>query len=139
MTVPVAVPTEVETVAVKTTAPPVVVEVGATTSVVVVLFVATSKLKIGEVEMTFLHTPGHTEGAQCVLVEDKLVTGDTLFVGACGRCDLSGGDEKKLMQSLKRLASLDGSLEIFPGHAYGNADSSTIGNERRTNPFMKFS
>ena len=95
-------------------------------------------LKIGAVEMIFLHTPGHTEGAQCIQVGEKLVTGDTLFVGACGRCDLPGGDEKKLMQSLKRLAGLDGSLQVFPGHAYGDADSSTIGNERRTNPYMKF-
>lgn len=96
------------------------------------------KLEIGDTEMTFLHTPGHTEGAQCILFGNKLVTGDTLFVGACGRCDLPGGDEKKLMQSLKRLAGLDGSLQVFPGHAYGDADSSTIGNERRTNPYMKF-
>ena len=97
-----------------------------------------SKLKIGDVEMVFLHTPGHTEGAQCILVGDKLVTGDTLFVGACGRCDLPGGDEKKMKQSLKRLADLDGSLLVYPGHAYGEEDSSTIGNERRTNPYMQF-
>jgi glyoxylase-like metal-dependent hydrolase (beta-lactamase superfamily II) len=96
------------------------------------------KLRIGDVEMTFLHTPGHTEGAQCILAGDKIVTGDTLFVGACGRCDLPGGDEKKMMQSLKRLAGLDGSLQVFPGHAYGDADSSTIEHERCTNPFMKF-
>ena len=98
-----------------------------------------STLKIGDVEMTFLHTPGHTEGAQCILFGDKIITGDTLFVGACGRCDLPGGNEKKLMQSLKRLASLDGALKVFPGHAYGDADSSTIEHERRTNPFMKSS
>jgi hydroxyacylglutathione hydrolase len=97
-----------------------------------------STLKIGDVEMTFLHTPGHTEGAQCILVGDKLITGDTLFVGACGRCDLPGGNEKKLMQSLKRLSALEGSLRVFPGHAYGDADSSTVENEKRTNPFMKF-
>ncbi len=97
-----------------------------------------SKLRIGDLEMTFLHTPGHTEGAQCILFGDKIVTGDTLFVGACGRCDLPGGDEKKITQSLKRLASLDGTLEVFPGHAYGETDSSTIEHERKTNPFMKF-
>ncbi len=96
------------------------------------------KLKIGDMELAFLHTPGHTEGAQCILVGDKLVTGDTLFVGACGRCDLPGGDEKKILQSLKRLASLEGSLQVFPGHAYGDADSSTIEHERQTNPFMQF-
>lgn len=97
-----------------------------------------SKLRIGEVEMTFLHTPGHSEGAQCILVGDKLVTGDTLFVGACGRCDLPGGDEKKIVKSLQRLASLDGAIQVFPGHAYGDADSSTIEHERRTNPYMQF-
>ncbi len=96
-----------------------------------------SKLKIGAVEMTFLHTPGHTEGSQCILVADKLVTGDTLFVGACGRCDLPGGNEKKMAESLNRLAGLDASLVVFPGHAYGDAEHSTIGQEKRTNPFMK--
>ena len=96
------------------------------------------KLQIGEVEMTLLHTPGHTEGAQCILVGDRIITGDTLFVGACGRSDLPGGDEKKIKQSLKRLASLDGSLMVFPGHAYGDADSSTIDHEKKTNPFMQF-
>jgi glyoxylase-like metal-dependent hydrolase (beta-lactamase superfamily II) len=96
------------------------------------------KLRIGDVEMTLLHTPGHTEGAQCILVGDRIITGDTLFVGACGRCDLPGGDEMKIVQSLKRLASLDGSLEVFPGHAYGDADSSTIAREKKTNPFMQF-
>ena len=97
-----------------------------------------SKLKIGDVEMTFLHTPGHTEGAQCILVGDKLVTGDTLFVGACGRCDLPGGNEKKMAESLKRLAGLEESLKVYPGHAYGDADSSTIAHEKRTNPYMQF-
>lgn len=96
------------------------------------------KLKVGNIELSFLHTPGHTEGGQCVRTGNYLVTGDTLFVGACGRCDLPGGNEKNLMQSLKRLASLDGFLKVFPGHAYGDADSSTIEHEKRTNPFMKF-
>jgi len=95
-------------------------------------------LKLGDVVMTFYHTPGHTEGAQCIQVGDKLVTGDTLFVGACGRCDLPGGSERKMKESLRRLASLDGSLQVFPGHAYGDADSSTIEREKRTNPYMQF-
>lgn len=96
------------------------------------------KLQVGEVEMTLLHTPGHTEGAQCILAGDRIITGDTLFVGACGRSDLPGGDEKKIVQSLKRLASLDEALKVFPGHAYGESDSSTIGHEKKTNPFMQF-
>lgn len=95
-----------------------------------------SKLKIGEIEMTFLHTPGHTEGGQCVLVEGKLISGDTLFCGACGRCDLPGGSEREMQQSLRRLAALDSGIEVYPGHAYGDNNSSTIGNERRTNPFI---
>jgi len=97
-----------------------------------------STLKIGSVEMTFLHTPGHTEGSQCILVEGKLVSGDTLFAGACGRCDLPGGDERKMQASLKRLAALDPELEVYPGHAYNDVEFSTIGHERRTNPFMHF-
>ncbi|MBU9888290.1 MAG: MBL fold metallo-hydrolase [Candidatus Omnitrophica bacterium] len=95
-----------------------------------------STLKIGLFAMTFLHTPGHTEGSQCLLVGDRLVTGDTLFVGACGRCDLPGGDGRKMQESLKRLAGLDASLKVYPGHAYGEP-SSTIGEQKRTNPFMK--
>ena len=87
--------------------------------------------------MTFLHTPGHTEGSQCIWVGDRLVTGDTLFVGACCRCDLPGGNERKMAESLKRLAGLDASLKVFPGHAYGAAEHSTIGQEKKTNPFMK--
>lgn len=96
-----------------------------------------SKSQVGAVTMTFFHTPGHTEGSQCILVADKLITGDTLFVGACGRCDLPGGSEKKMAESLKRLAGFDASLMVFPGHAYGDAEHSTIGQEKRTNPFMK--
>lgn len=95
-------------------------------------------LKVGNVEMTFLHTPGHSEGSQCILVEGKLISGDTLFYGACGRCDLPGGDERKMKQSLKRLAGLDSGIEVYPGHAYGEVEISTIGNECRTNPFMSF-
>lgn len=97
-----------------------------------------SKLKLGDIEMTFLHTPGHTEGSQCILVKDRIVTGDTLFFSACGRCDLPGGSERKMQESLKRLAGLDGSLKVFPGHAYGDADDSTIADERQNNPYMQF-
>lgn len=95
-------------------------------------------LKIGDVELILIHTPGHTEGSQCILVEDRLVTGDTLFTGACGRCDLPGGSELKMQASLKRLAGLKDTLKIFPGHAYGDAEESTIGHEKKTNPFMRF-
>lgn len=96
------------------------------------------KIRIGEIEVTVLHTPGHTEGAQCFLAEGILLSGDTLFTGACGRCDLPGGSEQKMAASLKRLSELDETIKVYPGHAYGEADSSTIGHENRTNPFMRF-
>ncbi len=95
-------------------------------------------LNVGSLSFKFLHTPGHTKGSQCVAVEDRLITGDTLFVGACGRCDLPGGSEREMSQSLKRLASLDGKLKVFAGHAYGDSDFSTIDREKRMNPYMRF-
>ncbi|OQA57944.1 MAG: putative polyketide biosynthesis zinc-dependent hydrolase PksB [Candidatus Omnitrophica bacterium ADurb.Bin277] len=95
------------------------------------------KIRIGEVELEVLHTPGHTEGAQCFLSGDILLSGDTLFPGACGRCDLPGGDERKMAKSLKRLSGLDEKIRVYSGHAYGEASSSTIGIEKRNNPFMQ--
>lgn len=92
--------------------------------------------KVGNLEFEFLHTPGHTEGSVCIRVEGRLLTGDTLFVGACGRTDLPGGDSAKLYASLQRLAKLPESLEVLPGHGYGPASSSTIGQEKELNPFM---
>jgi glyoxylase-like metal-dependent hydrolase (beta-lactamase superfamily II) len=97
-----------------------------------------SKIMVGDVELAVLHTPGHTVGGQCFLVGDILLSGDTLFPGACGRCDLPGSDERKMMASLKRLSGLDEKIKVYSGHAYGDAPSSTIGQEKRTNPFMKF-
>lgn len=95
------------------------------------------KLTVGGVEITFLHTPGHTPGSQCFLVNDQLVSGDTLFIQACGRCDLPGGDAEQMYYSLKRLASLDEKVVLYPGHNYSDETTSTIGQERRTNPYLQ--
>ena len=95
------------------------------------------KVKIGNVEINFLHTPGHTPGSQCFLVEKNLISGDTLFINACGRCDLSGGNADQMYESLKRLADLDESTVLFPGHNYADQPTSTIGNEKRFNPYMQ--
>jgi len=95
------------------------------------------KLKIGQVEIQFLHTPGHTPGSQCFLVGNNLVSGDTLFINACGRCDLPGGDAGEMYRSLNRLASLDESTVLYPGHNYADEPTSTIGNERKFNPYMQ--
>ena len=95
------------------------------------------KLKIGNVDVTFLHTPGHTPGSQCFLVQDNLVSGDTLFIQACGRCDLPGGDPEQMYHSLKRLSELDDKVVLCPGHNYSDEPTSTIGQEKRWNPYLQ--
>lgn len=94
-------------------------------------------LRVGEIEITFLHTPGHTPGSQCFLVEDNLVSGDTLFIKACGRCDLPGGDPEQMYYSLKRLCELDERTVLYPGHNYAEEPTSTLGQEKRWNPYLQ--
>lgn len=95
------------------------------------------EVKIGSIKMKIIHTPGHTPGAICLLFENKLLTGDTLFVNAIGRTDLAGGDAIKLFESLQKLKKLDDNIEIYPGHDYGEIPFSTIGGEKKTNPYFK--
>lgn len=95
------------------------------------------QLKIGQVEITFLHTPGHTPGSQCFLVGNHLISGDTLFINACGRCDLPGGNAEQMYESLNRLASLDEKTVLYPGHNYADEPTSTIGNEKKFNPYLQ--
>ncbi len=95
-------------------------------------------LDIGQLTLTFMHTPGHTPGSQCFLVGNGLVSGDTLFIGSCGRTDLPGSDPSDMYYSLtQRLAALPDDTILLPGHNYGGP-SSTIGDEKRQNPFMRF-
>ena len=95
-------------------------------------------LALGQLTLTFMHTPGHTPGSQCFLVGDRLVSGDTLFIGSCGRTDLPGSDPSDMYYSLtQRLAALPDDTILLPGHNYGGP-SSTIGDEKRQNPFMRF-
>ena len=95
------------------------------------------KLTLGEIEIMFLHTPGHTPGSQCFLVENKLVSGDTLFIQACGRCDLPGGNAEQMYYSLKRLSELDEKTVLYPGHNYSDEPTSTIAQEKRWNPYLQ--
>lgn len=91
-------------------------------------------LRLGRLEVKVLHTPGHSPDSICLLIDKKLLTGDTLFVGECGRTDLSGGDSTALYESLfEKILRLEDDIEIFPGHDYGAKPSSTLGFERRTN------
>jgi hydroxyacylglutathione hydrolase len=96
-------------------------------------------LPIGEVRIEFLHTPGHTPGSQCFLVNgNALVAGDTLFIGACGRVDLPGGDPKAMYESLtQKLARLPDDVVLYPGHDYGRTRTDTLGAQKRTNPYLQ--
>ena len=93
-------------------------------------------IDIGAVKVKCLFTPGHTPGSQCFLVDSYIITGDTLFVDGCGRVDLPGSDPKKMVWSLGRLAKLDPGTIIYPGHDYGSAPTSTIGEQLKSNPYL---
>ena len=95
------------------------------------------EFKIGEVVVKALHTPGHTEGGCCYIVENQIFTGDTLFVGQCGRTDLAGGSDSELFNSLQKLKTLPPELTVRPGHDYGLTPMSTLETEIRMNPTMK--
>lgn len=95
-------------------------------------------LKVGSVDIEFLHTPGHTPGSQCFLVNGHLISGDTLFINACGRCDLPGGDAATMYASLQKLAKLPEETILLPGHNYADQPTSTIGQEKKQNPYYRF-
>ncbi|MBI2658756.1 MBL fold metallo-hydrolase [Candidatus Woesearchaeota archaeon] len=95
------------------------------------------EISIGKIKIKVIHTPGHSPGAVCLLFENKLITGDTLFVNAIGRTDLAGGDSLKLFESLQKLKKLKDDVEVYPGHDYGEIPFSTIGGEKKTNPYFK--
>jgi len=95
-------------------------------------------LDVGRIRITFIHTPGHTPGSQCFYVDGRLISGDTLFIGSCGRTDLPGGDPEEMYRSLtQRLMALDDQTVLYPGHNYGGPFS-TLGDERHRNPFLRF-
>jgi len=95
------------------------------------------KIRIGDVEIELVHTPGHTPGSQCFYVRNHLVSGDTLFIKACGRCDLPGGDAKEMYYSLtQRLLKFDDATVLCPGHNYAEKPTSSLGEERRGNPYL---
>ena len=95
-------------------------------------------IKVGSLEVKFIHTPGHSPDSMCVLVDNKLMTGDTLFVGECGRTDLPGGSAEQIYSSFfDKLLKLPDELEVYPGHDYGARPSSTIGHEKAHNYVLK--
>jgi glyoxylase-like metal-dependent hydrolase (beta-lactamase superfamily II) len=91
-------------------------------------------ISLGRLRIKVLHTPGHSPDSICLLVDKKLLTGDTLFVGDCGRTDLPGGDPVGMYHSLfKVISQLDDDVEVYPGHDYGPRPSSTVGYEKSHN------
>ncbi|MFH0778287.1 MAG: MBL fold metallo-hydrolase [Candidatus Eisenbacteria bacterium] len=93
-------------------------------------------LKFGSLGATVAHTPGHTPDSICILVGGKLITGDTLFVGKVGGTDFGEGARSEYESLKRKLMSLPDETEVWPGHDYGTAASSTIGHERTSNPFL---
>ena len=90
-------------------------------------------LEIAGLTIKVLHTPGHTPGCVCLMIEDNLFSGDTLFRDSCGRTDLPGGNPTEIFKSLRRLAALPGDYRVLPGHGM----ESTLGEERENNPYMQ--
>ena len=91
-----------------------------------------------EVELKVIHTPGHTPGCICLYTPGHVFTGDTLFVGAVGRTDLPGGSWPRMLASIEqRILTLPGDTIVWPGHDYGPSPSSTVGEEREHNPFLR--
>lgn len=102
-------------------------------------------IAVGGIKVKLLHTPGHTPGSQCFLVEEtgqpgQLVSGDTLFLGSCGRVDLPGSDPAQMYESLNgTLRRLPDDTLLFPGHLYSAEGHSTMGEQKRSNPFLRVS
>ena len=94
-------------------------------------------VEVGKLKIKVIHTPGHTPGSVCYLVDGNLFCGDTLFVGAVGRTDLIGGSLETLLESLeKRLIALPKETIVWPGHDYGDTPTSTMGREMEENPYI---
>jgi glyoxylase-like metal-dependent hydrolase (beta-lactamase superfamily II) len=91
------------------------------------------KVSVGDIEIELLHTPGHTPGSQCFLLDGRLVAGDTLFLDGCGRTDFPGGDVDEMFRSLQQLAKLSGDPTVFPGHWYSTEPSAPLEDVKRTN------
>ncbi|MFV1984263.1 MAG: MBL fold metallo-hydrolase [Thiohalomonadales bacterium] len=96
-------------------------------------------IQLGDTEIKILHTPGHTPGSACYQVGTQLITGDTMFVYGCGRCDLSGGDPEVMYNTLKDMSKkLPEETTICPGHNYGESSTCSMAQQKQGNPFLHF-
>ena len=94
-------------------------------------------LKVGENDIEFLHTPGHTPGSQCFKINHNLISGDTLFIQGCGRVDLPGSNSEQMYHSLKNLASLPDETILYPGHNYGPEENASLADTKSKNPYLR--
>lgn len=96
-------------------------------------------IQLGATEITVMHTPGHTPGSACYRINNEVISGDTMFVYGCGRCDLRGGDPEQMYETLLRLGTeLPKETRILPGHNYSVTPTCTMAEELDGNPFMHF-
>lgn len=93
-------------------------------------------LKLGDISVEFLHTPGHTPGSQCFRIKNTLVSGDTLFINGCGRVDLPGSDSEDMYHSIQKLAALPDDTLLLPGHNYAHVPNATMGETKKVNTYM---
>jgi glyoxylase-like metal-dependent hydrolase (beta-lactamase superfamily II) len=103
----------------------------------IVPIIGSAQIELGESRIEALPTPGHTIAGTSYLIEGAVMTGDTLFVGGCGRTDFPGGSPQVLWRSLQLLAALPEETRVYPGHDYGQSPTSTIGWERTANPYLR--
>tara|TARA_B100001778_G_scaffold326163_1_gene322477 strand:- start:357 stop:1031 length:675 start_codon:yes stop_codon:yes gene_type:complete len=93
--------------------------------------------KIGDNDIEFIHTPGHTPGSQCFKVNNSLISGDTLFVQGCGRVDLPGANSEDMFHSLRKLSKLPDETIIYPGHNYGPKEYATLQEVKKINSYLR--
>ncbi len=94
-------------------------------------------LDIGDIEVEFLHTPGHTPGSQCFRIKNTLVSGDTLFIDGCGRVDLPGSNTEDMYHSLQKLSALPDDTLLLPGHNYSSVPNATMGQTKQQNAYLR--
>ena len=95
-------------------------------------------ITVGDLNVTTIHTPGHTPGSQCFRIEKRLLSGDTLFISGCGRVDLPGGNAEQLYDSLhNKLSKLPAETIVLPGHHYDKDKSATLGRLQASNPYLQ--
>ena len=94
-------------------------------------------LKVGDIEIEFLHTPGHTPGSQCFRVKNTLISGDTLFINGCGRVDLPGSNSEDMYHSMCKLCGLPDDTLLLPGHNYGHVPNATMGETKQMNTYLR--